>query len=151
MVNFQRQLQLRKMCKLPVFFNTHFDCIFHTVELMAMTISLVIANSANALKCTTEIRVNSQISLDPSVFADVWTLIIGIMLILAYALYETQTQSIYIYNRLIVLCAVIIMRTLIYANILSGCKYTPMFVYVIVVIPIRVVHHSATNQQSACL
>lgn len=142
----QQQCQLREMCKLPNFFNTNFDCIFHTVELMVMISLLVIANSSNALQCTTEIRVNNHILLDPAVYADVCMLITCIMLILAYAFYETQTQSIYIYNRLIVLYAVVSMRILIYTNILSGCKYTPMFVYVVVVIPIRVVHYSATNQ-----
>lgn len=110
-----------------------------------MLLSLTIANCTNALKCSTRIEIHNIISLDPSVFADLWMLATAIMLLTSYMYHETKAQLVYISNRLTVLYAVLLLRTLIFINALSGCNYTPMFVYVVVIIPMRVVQHSILN------
>tara|TARA_Y100000816_G_C25985563_1_gene514760 strand:+ start:149 stop:535 length:387 start_codon:yes stop_codon:yes gene_type:complete len=116
---------------------------FWIAEVLLLAPAIFVIEVSHAYECSDYIQLWgwSEETVDLSTWADVWMIVVGIFQMSMALQWHTVKQSDYVFCRLCSFTLSTVVRILIHLGGVTGCVYTPMFVYSVSLIPLRLMEH----------
>ena len=115
------------------------------LEALLMVPGLALMETSHAYECADSLKLwGHTLVTDTDLFVDVWTALVATTLVAFYLVEcasSSAKQTDYLVCRLVSISTTIIARVFVAYDASVACAYTPIFVHVITLIPLRCMEH----------